>query len=43
MLRVEQFSTGPGPCTRELVYPPLEVTLESPLGERPVVLTGAVP
>jgi len=43
VLRVEQFSTGPGPCTRELVYPPLEATLEAPLGERPVVLTGAVP
>jgi hypothetical protein len=43
VLRVEQFTTGPGPCTRELVYPPLEATLEAPLGERPVVLTGAVP
>ncbi|GAA4931672.1 hypothetical protein EV188_1011074 [Actinomycetospora succinea] len=43
VLRVEQFSTGPGPCTRELVYPPLEATLAAPLGERPVVLTGAVP
>ncbi|MHC1563122.1 hypothetical protein ACR9E3_29530 [Actinomycetospora sp. C-140] len=43
VLRVVQFSTGPGPCTRELVYPPLEVTLDGPLGERPVVLTGAVP
>ncbi|MEJ2890705.1 hypothetical protein [Actinomycetospora aeridis] len=42
VLRVEQFSTGPGPCTRELVYPPLEATLAAPLGERPVVLTGAV-
>ncbi|MEJ2860314.1 hypothetical protein [Actinomycetospora flava] len=42
VLRVEQFSTGPGPCTRELVYPPLEATLQAPLGERPVVLTGAV-
>ncbi|GLZ45248.1 hypothetical protein Acsp06_14330 [Actinomycetospora sp. NBRC 106375] len=43
VLRVVQFSTGPGPCTRELVYPPLEVTLDAPLGERRVVLTGAVP
>lgn len=43
VLRVEQFSTGPGPCTRELVYPPLEATLDAPLGERPVVLTGVVP
>ena len=42
-LHVVQFSTGPGPCTRELLYPPLEVTLEAPLGERPVVLTGEVP
>ncbi|GAA4885762.1 hypothetical protein [Actinomycetospora straminea] len=43
VLRVVQFSTGPGPCTRELVYPPLEATLDAPLGERPVVLTGEVP
>jgi hypothetical protein len=42
VLRVVQFSTGPGPCTRELVYPPLEVTLDAPLGRRPVVLTGQV-
>lgn len=42
VLRVEQFITGPGPCTRELVYPPLEVTLEAPLAQRPVVLTGTV-
>jgi hypothetical protein len=43
VLRVVQFSTGPGPCTRELIYPPLEATLDGPLGERPVVLTGQVP
>jgi hypothetical protein len=43
VLRVVQFTTGPGPCTRELVYPPLEVTLDEPLGERRVVLTGEVP
>lgn len=43
VLRVVQFSTGPGPCTRELVYPPLEATLDAPLGERTVVLTGEVP
>ena len=42
VLRVVQFSTGPGPCTRELIYPPLEATLDAPLGERPVVLTGIV-
>jgi hypothetical protein len=42
VLRVVQFSTGPGPCTRELIYPPLEATLDAPLGERPVVLTGVV-
>ncbi|GAA4798207.1 hypothetical protein GCM10023200_38250 [Actinomycetospora chlora] len=43
VLRSEQVTTGPGPCTRELVYPPLEATLDAPLGERRVVLTGAVP
>lgn len=43
VLRVEQVQTSPGPCTRELVYPPLEVTLEAPLGQRTVVLTGVVP
>jgi hypothetical protein len=43
VLRSEQVTTSPEPCTRELVYPPLEVTLEAPLGERPVVLTGEVP
>lgn len=43
VLRVVQFSTGPGPCPRELVYPPLEVTLDAPLDRRPVVLTGQVP
>jgi hypothetical protein len=42
VLRVVQFVTGPGPCTRELVYPPLEATLEGPLAQRPVVLTGTV-
>jgi hypothetical protein len=42
VLRVVQFSTGPGPCTRELIYPPLEAALDAPLGERPVVLTGVV-
>jgi hypothetical protein len=41
-LRVVQFSTGPGPCTRELVYPPLETVLADPLGQRTVVLTGVV-
>lgn len=40
VLRVVQFTTGPGPCTRELVYPPLEVALDADLGTRPVVLTG---
>lgn len=39
-LRVVQFTTGPGPCTRELVYPPLEVALDADLGTRRVVLTG---
>jgi hypothetical protein len=42
VLRVVQFSTGPGPCTRELIYPPLEAALDAPLGKRPVVLTGVV-
>jgi hypothetical protein len=42
VLRVVQFSTGPGPCTRELVYPPLEASLEAPLAQRAVVLTGSV-
>jgi hypothetical protein len=39
-VRVVQVSTGPGPCTRELRYPPLEVPLDADLGERRVVLTG---
>ena len=43
VLRVVQVTTGPGPCTRELVYPPLEAALTDPLGERTVVLTGQVP
>lgn len=43
VLRIVQFSTGPGPCTRELRYPPLEVTLDADLGARPVVLTGSTP
>ncbi|PVZ14296.1 hypothetical protein [Actinomycetospora cinnamomea] len=43
VLRVVQFTTGPGPCTRELIYPPLEATLDAPLGNRGVVLTGEVP
>lgn len=43
VLRVVQQRTSPGPCTRELVYPPLEATLDAPLGQRRVVLTGVVP
>jgi hypothetical protein len=39
-VRVVQVSTGTGPCTRELRYPPLEVALTADLGERRVVLTG---
>lgn len=41
-LRVVQTTTSPGPCTRELRYPPLEVTLAEDLGTRQVVLTGEV-
>ena len=41
-LRVVQTTTSPGPCTRELRYPPLEVTLAGDLGARRVVLTGEV-
>jgi hypothetical protein len=40
VLRVVQYSTGPGPCTRELRYPPLEAPLAADLGDRRVVLTG---
>ncbi len=39
-LRVVQYSTGPGPCTRELRYPALEMVLDTDLGRRTVVLTG---
>lgn len=41
-LRVVQTTTSTGPCTRELRYPPLEVTLGADLGARRVVLTGEV-
>jgi hypothetical protein len=41
-LRVVQTTTSTGPCTRELRYPPLEVTLAADLGARRVVLTGEV-
>ncbi|HEY2193113.1 MAG TPA: hypothetical protein VGH76_12570 [Actinomycetospora sp.] len=41
-VRVLQTTTSPGPCTRELRYPPLEVTLAQDLGARRVVLTGEV-
>jgi hypothetical protein len=41
-LRVVQTTTSTGPCTRELRYPALEVTLASDLGSRRVVLTGEV-
>ncbi|MCD2197316.1 hypothetical protein LQ327_28480 [Actinomycetospora endophytica] len=39
-VRVVQTTTSTGPCTRELRYPPLEVTLAADLGQRRVVLTG---
>lgn len=39
-VRVVQDTTGPGPCTRELRYPPLEVALAADLGARRVVLVG---
>jgi hypothetical protein len=41
-VRVVQQRTSPDPCTRELRYPPLEVRLDAPLGERRVVLRGEV-
>jgi hypothetical protein len=41
-VRVVQTTTSTGPCTRELRYPPLEVTLAADLGTRRVVLTGEV-
>jgi hypothetical protein len=41
-VRVVQATTSPGPCTRELRYPALEVTLAADLGTRRVVLTGEV-
>ena len=41
-VRVVQERTSPDPCTRELRYPPLEVRLDAPLGERRVVLRGEV-
>ena len=39
-VRVTQTTTSPGPCTRELRYPPLEVPIAADLGQRRVVLTG---
>lgn len=42
VVRVEQVTTSPGPCTRELLYPPLEVRLDAPLAQRRVVLRGEV-
>lgn len=42
VVRVEQVTTSPGPCTRELLYPPLEVRLDAPLADRRVVLLGEV-
>ena len=42
-VRVVQTTTSTGPCTRELRYPPLEVTLAADLGQRRVVLTGEIP
>ncbi len=41
-VRVVQTTTSTGPCTRELRYPPLEVTLAADLGQRRVVLTGEI-
>ncbi|NMO89833.1 hypothetical protein [Actinomycetospora sp. TBRC 11914] len=41
-VHVLQTTTSTGPCTRELRYPPLEVTLAQDLGTRRVVLTGEV-
>lgn len=42
MVRVVQATTSPGPCTREVRYPPLTVTLGADLGGRRVVLVGVV-
>lgn len=44
-ITVVHTTTGTGPCTRELRYPPLTVSLAEPLGERAVVLTrhGDIP
>jgi hypothetical protein len=41
-VRVLQTTTSTGPCTRELRYPTLEVTLAADLGARRVVLVGEV-
>jgi hypothetical protein len=41
-VRVVQTTTSTGPCTRELRYPPLEVTLAADLGQRRVVLIGEI-
>ena len=40
VVRVVQATTGPGPCTRELRYVPLEVPLQADLGDRRVVLVA---
>lgn len=39
---VTQTTTSPGPCTRELRFPAIELTLGQDLGARRVVLSGVV-
>jgi len=38
VLRITETVTSTGPCTMEIRFPPLSVTLDSPLGDRTVVL-----
>jgi hypothetical protein len=38
VIRITEATTSAGPCTMEIRYPPLTVTLDAPLAERTVVL-----
>jgi len=38
VIRITETTMSAGPCTMEIRYPPLVVTLDAPLGDRTVVL-----
>jgi len=39
VMRITETTLSTGPCTMEISFPPLMVTLDAPLGDRTVVLT----